>query len=158
ARQAAAGVLGMFTPPGASAPAAGPALWASAEIEVDGRDLSGVTLTLQPAISISGRIVVAAVGKPAPTDLSNSTVMARPPVTRASPAQALQIVQSISTAKSNADGAFTLTGLTPGKYLLGETLMMGGAAENAFASAFNWSVKSTVIDGVDVTDQVFELK
>ena len=33
-------------------------LWATADVTVDGRNVSNVVLTLQPGMSVSGRIVV----------------------------------------------------------------------------------------------------
>jgi hypothetical protein len=36
--------------------ATGPALWASVELDIDGRDVGGITMSLQPGATVSGRI------------------------------------------------------------------------------------------------------
>ena len=68
--------------PRRSSPAADPIrLWATADVTVDGRNVSNVVLTLQPGMSVSGRIVFEGTTLPPPADLTRLRVTLAPVVT-----------------------------------------------------------------------------
>ena len=112
-------ILARLTPPGAGGRAAGPgavapggapasrgpAMFASAEVDVNGQDVKGLSLVLQPAMTVSGRVTV----DPAAAGTLNVTQMrlTLSPVTF----NGFGSPQPLSPA---ADGSFTFTDVMPG--------------------------------------------
>jgi hypothetical protein len=137
-----AGAANAEAPP--PAPAQG--LWASVEITADGRPITGLTLTLQPGMTISGRVVLDGASKQATVDYSAINVAAQP-------AQAWDLASlSRGAARIDADGTFTITGLVPGPYrLFGQSLAQGQAP------AF-WMDVSVRLAGREVSDLPFEVR
>jgi 5-hydroxyisourate hydrolase-like protein (transthyretin family) len=110
-------------------------LWATAEVTVDGENVSGVALDLQPGLTISGRIVLE--GTPAARpDLSAVRVSLTP----GSSGMMLVGLKDNTEGSVDAQGRFTLTNVVPGKYRLDAQI---GA---------NWTLKSAVINGRDTLD------
>ena len=88
-------------------------LSALAEVDVQGEDVRGITLQLQEGLTVSG--VVRAEGTAPPPNLSALRVML-------SPLRAGNAVTISSTGSTiGADGRFTITGVTPGRYRLTTT-------------------------------------
>jgi hypothetical protein len=116
---------------GAAAP---PLLWASVDLDVDGRDIRGLAVALAPAVTIAGRVVFA--GAPAAPPGSRVTFLLSP----MHPASVA--VNTIMTP--DADGAFVVNGVVPGRYRL-----------NATSGA--WSLQSAAIGARDVTDGMFDV-
>lgn len=132
--------------PGVSqAPAASdPPLWAAADIVADGRTITGLDLTLQTGMTISGRIVFDGT-RPSPKDFQAVNIIARP-------VRIVDLVQMVNGAgRVAADGTFTISGLTPGWYRL-----TGVAAGDNLPIL--WSEASVEINGRDVTDLPFEVR
>src|SRR6185369_14880894 len=113
-------------------------MWASAMVSVGGQDVSGVSLNLQPGMTVSGRVEFQG-GQP-PADLSRVRVSI---TSRGS--QGFEIGARPPT-QTDASGRFTLTGIAPGQYTLAATLMgaapavvaavgAGGAAAGGVAAA-----------------------
>ena len=100
---------GAVPPPGADG---GPVLWAEADIHVTGDDLAGVTLTLQPAPRLSGRVVFdASTAKPpSPTSVR---LQLEPTGVPGEPSNGL--TAPITTAV-RADGNFEFSAVIPGTY------------------------------------------
>lgn len=120
--------------PAAGATASTPLLWASVDLDVDGRDIRGIAVALAPAVTIAGRVVF--VGAPAAPPDTRVTFLLSP----MHPASVA--VNTIITP--DADGAFVVNGVVPGRYRL-----------NATSGA--WSLQSAVIGERDVTDGMFDV-
>jgi hypothetical protein len=121
-----------------SGPAAGQ--YAYARTDVGGTDVTGVQLTLQPPLSMAGR-VNARGSSPAP-----------PIVGQRMQVRALNVSStggglSPQVSPTSATGEFTVTNLVPGRYVIGSTPFFG-----ASAASVTWGLESVVVDGADVTD------
>lgn len=127
----------------AEVPATGdsPALWASQEVNLAAGETASITLTLQPALVMSGRLVFE--GKsPLPGDMARvvasfqrqGAVWARPAV------------------RVNAEGQFTATGIVPGRYVISGSVPAGNAATGPV-----WRVASVKVGEEDITDRPQEL-
>jgi hypothetical protein len=111
-------------------------------VELAGNDVSGLQLTMRPALSLTGRIVFDG-SAPAPS-----------PVGRSVPLQALTPgLPSPLQMATTAAGAFTLLNVMPGRYKIGGPMFFGATSDSV-----TWALQSVAIDGVDVTDMPFEIK
>jgi hypothetical protein len=114
----------------------GPAAWASVPLEVAGRDLDDLAITLARGHSVSGRVVVdAGDSLPPPVVLSRMRISLR--ANRDLPVSPL--------ARPNEAGAFTTAEYPPGRYLLAVSLPPG------------WAVSSASAGGSDLTAKPFDL-
>lgn len=140
-------------PPAPATPPAGrpaqpttPSLWAMADIVLDGQNVSGLTLTLQPGFTISGRLDFK--GTLAPPDVSRLRIQLIPAA-----AQSLgQVSLGVSPAVVNADGSFSFAGVTPGQY------RATAAIPNARPDQPGWVLMSAVFNGRDALDTPLELR
>jgi hypothetical protein len=132
--------LAYDVPPGAQ----GPPLWGQADVSINGENVSGVTVTLQPGMTISGRIAVEAVGID-PIDAPDLT-MARLSLESVATTGGLKMGGAFPTV--DASGHFSLTGVVPGRYRLTASLS---------SSKRNWTAKSAMIKGHDVLDVPFDV-
>jgi len=136
--------------PGAR-PAPGPLvmdLWASASVRVDGRDISGLPLTLEPGMNLTGRIAFEAKTLEPPTDLSRVSVNLRVPPTPGA------VSLGVPSAQVAADGTFRMEGSAPGKYL-----MSAGVPNPPGTPPYGgWMLKSATVAGQDVSDTLLEIR
>lgn len=121
----------MVTAGGARASSSGPTLWAMAPVTVEGRDVSGVSLVLQPGMTISGRAIFDGTTASAP---ASATLVLRPD------SGGFQISSSARTVQIDANGRFTAAGLLPGRYQV--AAQVGPA----------WAIRSVLLSGRDVVD------
>lgn len=131
-------------------------LWALADLTVDGRDQTGVSLQLQRGMTISGRIAFDGQGAP-PTDLTRIRV-------NLTPVGAQDVdFGGIPPAMADAGGRFTMTGVPPGRYSLRGTIpgAFGGAgagsaqqagATPAGTTTVSWTLASSMAGGRDSLD------
>jgi hypothetical protein len=126
--------------------AAGPtaSLFATATIEVAGADQSGIQLALQPALSFPARIAFAGTAAAPPLAGYRIPVRQLPPVILSAPAPVVP--------PTGATGTVTVTGVMPGRYVIGGPLFFG-----ADASSLTWALESVTVDGRDVTDLPIEI-
>jgi protocatechuate 3,4-dioxygenase beta subunit len=117
-------------------------LWASTEVSVDGRNVSDLVLTLQPGITLSGRLVFEGT-TPMPSDLSRVRVAASPADT-IGPARGIALS---AAGVADANGRFTITSVVPGRYRITATGGLQG-----------WTLASSVISGQDTLDFPIEVK
>jgi hypothetical protein len=116
-------------------------LWATIEIDVDGRDITGLALTLLPGMTVSGRMTFAGAAPPADARVTIRLVAAQP-----------NGVSAANTAAVNAPAAaFAINGVVPGSYRVAVTWGTGPGASP-------WLLKSAVVNGRDVADVTFEVK
>jgi hypothetical protein len=112
-------------------------LWASADIVVDGRNVSNVMLSLQQGISVSGHVRFEG-STPPPTNLTRlrvnlSSFGANP-------------FGGSTNGRVDASGRFTLPSVVPGRYRISAT------------GAPGWFVESAIVGGQDALDIPFEIK
>lgn len=121
-------------------PAGSPSiLWATTEIDVQGDPISGVSLTLQPGLTLTGTVRFEGSSAP-PADLSSGRINFAP--------VGNQIAISAAATPFDANGRFTVGGLTPGRYRL----------TAVFPNARAWTLRSAVIAGHDSLDAPIEIR
>jgi hypothetical protein len=119
-------------------------------IRPTGDAVAGVALTLQPGLTLSGRIVLAPGEAHGPPDLAATRVMLR----RDGPAYSAVINGtalggfSVPPADVRQDGTFTFTGVVPGRYELAAVT----------PNAPGWWLQSAVIGGRELADVPFDLE
>jgi hypothetical protein len=134
----AAATQGGVTAPGATTGG----LWALAEVAVSGSD-QRVALTLQPGMSVSGRVVFSGATLQSPATLAGLRVtMAGAPATQG-------VMLGVTPAMTNADGTFVLHGAPPGTYKL---------AASPPPNAPGWVLRSAIVNGADALDLPFAVK
>jgi hypothetical protein len=132
-------------------------LWASANVRVDGQDVGGLMLNLQPGMTAAGRAVFESAPAVVPANLARMRMQLTPVTTSSSvPGSAVPVV-----AEAADDGTFSMRGILPGMYRFmasnppaAEPPSGGGMAAPGPA----WIVKSVIAGARDLTDRVFELK
>jgi hypothetical protein len=138
----------------------GSALWAMQDLTVDGHDQSGLSLTLAAGMTVSGKVVFEGTTLPQPTDLKRTMVMLSGMSGGSSGNAQVDQAASIlggSMASANADGTFSLKGVTPSKYrlvALANGLLMGLAAPQTGG----WILKSAMFNGRDLADYPLDVK
>jgi protocatechuate 3,4-dioxygenase beta subunit len=133
---------------GTTAAAGGDFVYAVADIEVFGEDITGVTLALQPGSAFAGRIVVDASGSAPPPDLTKVQVSLSLP----SGSYSMSIngtvmgnaLSAVRPAPVKNDGTFAIGNIGPATFQLRCTL----PADQAKV----WRVRSAVADGRDLLD------
>ena len=114
-------------------------LWASTEVSVAGETISGLTLPLQPGLSIAGQVSIEGSGARPPFSLSAITITAEP----------VQSAGEVSIApapvRADAEGRFVVTGITPGRYRLVATLP-------AASRTSGWLQRSGLMNGIETLD------
>jgi carboxypeptidase family protein len=120
-------------------------VWASADVAIDGENVSGLALTLEPGLVISGQIRFESGTQKPPPDVRAMRV-------------SLQAVQtqggatiSPGAATPDANGQFRLLGATPGRYRL-------GASGPGTGRPGGWLLKSATVNGLDTLDTPFVLQ
>jgi hypothetical protein len=114
----------------------GPVMWAAADVVVSGQDLK-IPLTLQPGVTINGRVVFDG-AQPAPADLTSLVFRLVPPGSGG-------MMQSSDGGRVNAEGRFTFTGVTPDAYQF-LTQWTNPAATG------KWTIKASVANGRESFD------
>ena len=117
-----------------------PQLSAVHELDVSG-DVSGLVLALQPMASMSGRIITEAGTAVTQLDRSRLSLMLWPATTRST-------VMSPVSATIDAEGTFTITGISPGTYRL---LIRSLSSDPTIVS-------SAIVNGANVLDDPVEIK
>ena len=118
-------------------------LWGTADITVDGRNVSNVVVMLQPGVQVTGRIAFEGSSLQPPADLTRLRVMLQPAVTPGSSPE----LNNTANGRVEADGRFTLPSVVPGRYRL-----------TASGAGAGWFVESSSIDGQDAVDFPIEIK
>jgi hypothetical protein len=118
---------------------------------VNGQNVDGVTLVLQPGVSVAGNITVESSGTPSPTDYSvfRVDVADADPLPGAAGRGGRGAFGGDNRVEKN--GSFTVTGVQPGLHYV---RVVGGGALNGG----QWILKSVLLGGTDVADLPFEIK
>ena len=120
----------------------GSALWATLPVVVSGDSVVPAALELQRGFRISGRLQFDGAG-PAPSDVRAWRVGLAPVLGRR------DVSLGVSAAEVQADGSFTLTGVTPGRFRIQPTMPS--------AVANNWMMRAAVAGGRNVVDTPLEV-
>lgn len=140
-------------------------LWAREELDVNGRDITNLTLRLAPGMTVSGRITVDAATLP-PIARSSVTVTLAPVMnTSGLPEEAAAMAMfggglggSMGTA--GEDGVFEVKGVTPGRYRV--NVMAPGMLPISIPGVSlpppSWMTRSIVMGGRDVSDLIVEIR
>jgi hypothetical protein len=127
-----------------SASGAGATLIASADVQVDGDDVSGLALTFQPALTISGHVVFEGTRAAPPlADMSVNVLLMLTLVDSGYPLPRVQI---------QSGGTFRLEGVIPGRYRGFSTL------PGISAPIGSWWLKSVSAAGRELLDAPIELR
>jgi protocatechuate 3,4-dioxygenase beta subunit len=116
-------------------------MWATADVTVDGRNVSNIVLTLQPGQTLSGRVAFEGTTQ-APADLTKLRVSVTP-VT--APGTSGEVITP-AAGRVDASGRFTIASVIPGRYRLSSS------------GTGNWFVGSSVVDGQDSLDFPIDVK
>jgi hypothetical protein len=119
-------------------------LWSSADVMVNGSDLSGLQLLLQPGMSVAGRVEFRGSGT-RPADLTSMRLNLAP-----RGQQTFGPGGPAPVAQVDEFGRFTLNGVAPGRYTLSGN-SVGGRGGSA-SSSTTWTMSSAIVDGRDVLD------
>ena len=130
-------------------------LWASAEVVVDGQDVSNIVLRLQPGMTVSGKVVYEGATQPS-ADVSTRVSLVAPPAGASALELAASVLTSQTTATVAADGTFAVQRVIPGRYRL--TVGSLGQLAGARVGATGWILKSAMLNGRDVSDEAFVLR
>jgi hypothetical protein len=130
-------------------------LWASADVVVDGQDVSNIVLRLQPGMTVSGRAVYEGTAQP-PADVTTRVSLLTPPSGASALELAMSVLTSQTTATVAADGTFAVQNVIPGKYRL--TVGSLGQLAGPRVGATAWTLKSAMLNGRDVSDEAFVLR
>ena len=111
-------------PPAPGTPMARPTLdlWGVTEVTVEGRDIEGLSVSLQPGLNVSGRIAYEASTLTPPASLAGTRIMMASAsmllgVGTTGTASAAQ-TSSMFQGPTAADGTFTFAGVMPGTYMI----------------------------------------
>jgi len=139
----------------------GATLWGQEEVTVEGQDLDGITIRLQPGLSVSGRVVFETATRP---NVNQVRVMLGTTATGNSPSDMVARLMGGSSSGIGADGTFSISGLTPDRYRITATtgglrslaaLIQPGLVDPTPDAVV---VKSALWHGVDLVDVPLDLK
>jgi hypothetical protein len=121
-------------------------LWGKVEIVVNGEDVTGLSLALQPGLTMSGRVAFEG-ATPPPADLTRLRV-SLPPIYRTSTERI-----RLPPVQMQPGGRFTMTGIVPGVYQGGALMLRG------FRSPVGgWWLKSITSEGRELLDAPLDLQ
>jgi hypothetical protein len=118
-------------------------MWGTADVSVDGRNVSNVVVALQPGVAVSGRIVFDGATQQPPADLTRLRVTLQPVVAPGTSGE----IASAAAGRVDAEGKFTIASVVPGRYRL-----------TASGAGNTWFLGSSIVDGLDSLDFPIEVK
>jgi hypothetical protein len=135
-----------------------PMLWASTKVDVTGNDLAGLTLQLQPAMTIAGRVAFSATSLAPPQSLASIRVTLLPVdsgsfgvyTTAVNGVPSGPVRLPSPTATVRGDGTFEVLGVLPGRYNV--TAAVSGAG-----GPNGWWLQSALANGRDLLDAPFDI-
>lgn len=122
-------------------------LWAQQDLDVNGTDITGLTLTLQPGMTVSGRVVFSGRLLTPPADLSGMRVSLR--MSRQTPGISL----GVPPAQVDTAGHFAFTGVPPGHYTVAARVP-GDSGRPSPA----WWLKSAIASQRDTLDSSLDVQ
>ena len=126
-------------------------------VVVNGQNIGGLTISLQPEITVSGNIIVDSAGTPAPTDYSAFRVDA--PEVNPLPAGGGPGGRGGgpfgTSGRAATNGSFSVPNLVPGRHYVRIT---GQGLTQGLTAGTQWNLKAVLAGGADVTDSGVDLK
>jgi hypothetical protein len=113
--------------------------FAFAQVDMAGVDVTGVQMTLQPPLTFAGRLITK--GAATLTSLAGHRIQVQPL------SRALGGLAAPQVTPTTVTGEFTVTGIVPGRYVIGNTPFFGASTASVV-----WGLESVLVDGKDVTD------
>jgi hypothetical protein len=141
-------VVRMFDP-AADGSVSDDTLWGTAEVQVIGQDIEGLSIVLQPGGTMSGRLRFAGTAAPLPSAAGlrlRLTPVAQPQSPVVGPAS----FTTLREIEIPADGRFLIAGLAPGAQQLSVVLP-------AALTAAGWWARSAIAGDVDLLDAPVEM-
>jgi hypothetical protein len=126
----------------------GPSYWATADVTADGGTVSGVVLSLQPGLTITGRLDFKGSRLPPPTDLTRVRVSLSP-----APTGGVGMMVGVPSTQVDATGKFTVSGITPGRYVVNAFVPTPQGA----GPGLSWNLQSAVFKGRDALDYMLDV-
>jgi protocatechuate 3,4-dioxygenase beta subunit len=120
-------------------------MWAMADVELNGHDISGLALTLRPGLKITGRVLFQGSILPLPAEVSKTRLTIVPAGNNSIGGG------SSFTAQVAIDGTFTFQNVVPGKYRI------SGTAPTGTTQNMGWRTKSVMVNGRDALDFPIEV-
>jgi hypothetical protein len=127
----------------------GPQLWASTSLSVANADVVGLTLTVEPGFTVTGRVVFQSDANKPPANPALRVGMWPPEVFALKPGSPIESIAAVGMANVNPDGTFAIQNLAPGTYRL--------AVAGATITSDQWFLRSAVMGGADVLDGDFQI-
>jgi hypothetical protein len=128
-------------------------LWATLDVSVSGDDLRGLVLTMRPGMTVSGRVAFEGTSSPV-DDLTRVRV-------GLTPATNDGIAFNVGAKPGAANGTFTLTGVTPGRYRPNASVAATSAGRGAApvpGGPTPWRLKSAMWQGRDLLDLLLDVR
>lgn len=137
----------------------GATLWASEDLDINGRDIEGLELRLQPGLTMSGTVAFEGEDPKEPVDASRVTIMLNPASREAK--SALEMMAGMFSGTmggATKERTFTVAGITPDTYRAtfnppGANPVFGNSAGTG-----GWVLKSAMLNGKDLADLPFEIR
>jgi hypothetical protein len=140
-------------------------LWAREEFDINGRDLTNLSLRLAPGMTVSGRVVIDAATLP-PIARSTVSVTLAPVTNNAGMSPEVAAMAMFGGGAGGAmgtagdDGVFDVKGVTPGRYRI--NVMAPGMLPMSMPGMAmpppTWMPRSIVLGGRDVSDLILEIR
>jgi hypothetical protein len=142
-------------------------LWAREELDINGRDVTNVSLRLAPGMTVSGRIAIEAASLPPLAASSVTVTLSQVQDTAGMPPELAAMAMfglgpggggSIGTAGD--DGIFEVKGVSPGRYRISTMApgMMPIAIPGFPSTSQTWMARSILVGGRDVSDLIVEIR
>jgi hypothetical protein len=128
-----------------NAAVAGDVLYGLADVEVNGLDVSGLTILMQPGVGIAGRVGLDAAASTAPVDLSQFRFAVYP----TSSDFGWMVGGTLRPLAPRADGVIDFGRVAPGTYRIQQVPMPGSPAR--------WWLRSAMAGGRDVLDTLIDV-
>lgn len=122
----------------------GAAYWGQVDVSVDGTTLTGISVPLNPGMTITGKVTFKSTRLAPGSDLSRVRLLLAPVQTGAVARLALGAAMS----QVEPNGQFKLTGVTPGRYRISGTAPLAPGS----GPGPGWTLLSAVVKGQDALD------
>lgn len=125
----------------------GPAQWAIADVFLSSGEPSVVTMTLAPALTVTGQVSFDGSTLPPPKDATRLSVTLFD----------LGPTRSRPTATIDAAGTISIASVMPGRYMVRASVPPAAMAAPLVAGGPSWTLRSVTVGERDVTDQAFDI-